>query len=444
MYEKGKTPVKLPFLMRLLMMGCCLTALLQSIHAAPVRAQEKQSSMRVHRVEPGAQWGADLSPNGQSVAVATLRKVVSEESQTEEVFIDVEVWDFRANKQLAKHTVAHRPASTAVTTEWGQVRYSSDGRLLLVYDGELLNVLQAADLDEITRIDLGLPSWPRDSQVVDLAMARDAPRQVAVLLSWGGGRGGALRLYDLQTGELRREWEWDHGYPELGARVAWRPDGRKLAVTLLPVVPGQKLHREEKTLQVMDADTGKVLISVNTGYLAGPVCFRENDQVLTATAEPAWTFLFGTHKIKVWSATTGHLLRELDSAPSGVRGSLELSANERILLGYVGSERSSTSFAATYPTEIIEQRFREWDLTTGRVVATSSRLLPHADKRAKLRLNAKGNLVLVYWEYPDKPLFIYEIASLPPQTSTAQKAAAGTGKTARPRQRPANAAAHLP
>ena len=364
--------------------------------------------MPLHTLSVLGQWGADISPYGRAVAVAKRRKDTSSTKQ-EEVYVEIEVWDFRTDKRLAQRALAHRPAVTPVTTEWGQVRYTSDGKKLLVYDGELLSVLKAADLDEIARIDLGLPAWPRDSQVVDMALARDFTRQVAVLLSWGGGRGGALRLYNLQTGKLDRQWEWDHGYPELGASVAWRPDGKKIAVTLLPVILGEKLPKDEPGLEVMDPETGEVLQRIHTGYLAGPLSFTSDDRLVAATAQPAWTLLAGTHKIKIWRASTGQLLREIESPPSGVRASLALSSNEKLLIGYVGSEKSATSLAALDPTRITEQKFREWDLATGRVVATSPKILPNPDKRAHLRLSAKGDLVLVFWEFPDKPALVYEI-----------------------------------
>ena len=399
----------LPITILALTLGICFVAPAHAQNARRARAPLKEKTMRVHSLRVAGQWGADISPDGNSVAVAVLRKVVAPETNNEEAFVDVEIWDFRATKRMAQRTLEHRPASAPVTAEWGQVRYSGDGRVLLVYDGELLSVLQADTLEEITRIDLGLPAWPRDSQVVDLAMPREAAREVAVLLSWGGGRGGAVRLYDLQTGALGRQWEFDHGYPELGARVAWKPDGRKLAVSLLPVVPGVQLPKDEKTLQVMDAESGKILARINTGYLAGPICFTADDKLVTATAESAWALVLGTHKIKIWNATSERLLREIESAPSGVRESLALSADGKRLLGYVGSEKATLNLSASDPTEILEQKFRLWDLPSGRIVTTSPKILPPADKRAQLRLNAKGDFVLVFWNSVDKPVLVYEI-----------------------------------
>ncbi len=374
---------------------------------APPAKAPAAKALRVHALQLPGQWGADLSPDGRTVAVAVLRKGASGGLDD---FVDAELWDFRARRRLAQRTLAHRPSISVTTAEWGHVRYTADGQVLLIYDGELLHVLKASTLDEITRIDLGLPSRPREAEVVDLAASRPPHRLVAVLVSRGGGRGGNLRVYSLQTGELRRSWEFDRGYPEFGGRVAWSPDGKRLGVTLLPVLPGQRLPKEEKNLEVLDAESGKPLARLNTGYLVGPVAFTADNRLLTATTNMAWTLPSGTHAIRIWDATTGRLVREISSAPNGVRSSLEISADGRRLVGYVGRERNEDFQRDPESTlGIFEQQFRLWELPSGRAVATSPPIQPNPPKRPQLRLSAKGDLVLVYWRFPDKPILVYEV-----------------------------------
>lgn len=378
--------------------------LLAQLEAPPAKP------VRVHALELTGQWGADISPDGRTVAVALLHKGIWGDYRREDLFVEAELWDFRAKRRLAHRTISHRPNIAVTTAEWGQVRYTTDGRVLLIYDGELLNVLKAETLEEITRIDLGLPAMPREAEVVDLAAPHDAHGQMAVLVSRGAGRGGAVRLYSLETGALRRTWEFEHGYPESGGHLAWRPDGKRLAVTLPPVPPGQRLPKDEKTLEVLDPDSGKILLRLNTGYLAGPVAYTADGKVLTSTAEMPWTLPSGTHAIKVWDASTGRLLREIQSPPTGVRGSMELSADGRRLVGYIGMENSANP---TQDPETIfgirEQRFRLWELPGGRTVVTSRPIEPNVAKRAQLRLSARGNFVLVFWKYSDKPVLVYEV-----------------------------------
>ncbi len=372
----------------------------------PARAQAERA-MHVHELQVRGQWGADLSPDGRTVAVCILRRA---SVGADQVFVDAEVWDVRAKKMLAKRTLSHRVNFTVTTAEWGQVRYTSDGQVLLIYDGELLHVVKAGNLDEIARIDLGLPSLPREAEVVGLVVPRNFNRWAAVLVSRGLGKGGSARVYDLQTGHLVRIWEIEKGYPEYGARMAWSPDGKRLAISLLPFLPGQrKLTKDDKNLEVVDVASGKILEQLNTGYLAGPVAYAGDSKLLTATAEMAWMLPAGSHSIKVWDLATGRMLRQIQAPPMGVRGSLEVSADGHRVLGYIGAEESAGPVGDPESSfDIFEQRFRIWALPSGRVLATSP-ALPKASKRAQLRTSAKGNAVLVYWKYPDNPILIYEV-----------------------------------
>src|SRR5713101_4070923 len=84
------------------------------------------------------------------------------------------------------------------------------------------------------------------------------------------------------------------------------------------------------------------------------------------------------------------------------------------------SQRSSSSFAADnasgrrgIPLKRVvldrEQRFRLWELPGGRTVVTSRPIEPNVAKRPQLRLSARGNFVLVFWKYGDKPLLVYQV-----------------------------------
>jgi len=375
-----------------------------------VRETPAAKSMRVHQLDLTGQWGADLSPDGRTVAVAILHKGLWGESRREDVIIEAELWDFRARRRLAQRVLSHRPNLAITSAEWGQVRYTGDGQVLLIYDGELLNVLKAKTLEEITRIDLGLPAMPREAEVVALAAPHDVRGAVAVLVAWGGGRGGAVRLYSLETGELKRSWEFDRGHPQYGAGLSWSADGKRLAVTLLPVLPGQRLPKDQKNLEVFDAESGKPAMRLNAGYSPGPVAFTTDNKLLTATAEMPWSQVSGPHGIRVWDAATGRLIREIQSIPTGVRGSLVVSADGRRVVGYIGDE--STAGPQRDPEGVFtirEQRFRLWEWPTGRVVATSPPVLPNPGKRAQLRTDSKGGLVLVFWKSADRPVLVYEI-----------------------------------
>ncbi len=399
--------------LRCLPLACALAALAAAASAHPAPPQHPKL-LRAQQLDLPGQWGADLSPDGRTVAVAIQRKTnpggTARENPSVDIFVDAEVWDVRTRQRLAHRSLAHRTLLDITTAEWGQVRYTGDGQALLIYDGELLHVLKVPSLEEITRIDLGLPTRPRQAQVVDLAVPRNSRRQAAVLVSHGSGQGGIVRVYNLETGALQRSWSFDRGYPEFGGRLAWSPDGSKLAVTLLPVLPTQRMPREEKNVAVFDPKSGNVLLRFNSGYMAGPVAFAADNRLLTATSEMPWLAASGTHTIKVWDAATGRLIRQIPSPANGVRSSLEVSADGRRILGYVGREAEQDFMPDPESTlAILEQQFRVWELSSGRVVATSPPIQPNPPKRPQLRLSAKGDFVLVFWRYSDKPLLVYEV-----------------------------------
>ncbi len=363
--------------------------------------------MQVYTLHVPGQWGADISPDGRIVAVAVQRK----DAASGETSVDAELWDFRRGTRERQRSLSRRPLIALTSAEWGQVRFTSDGKSLLIYDGELLHILRADTLEELRRVDLGLPAMPRVAQVLGLAVPRSGRRAFAVLSSQGSGRGGAVRVYDLTTGALRRNWEFASGYPEFGSQISWSPDGTKIALSLLPVLPGDSLPRMEKNLQVVNVDAGSVTSQWNTGYLAGPVVFAGDSAVATATSEMAWKMTSsGGHTVRVWDAASGRMLREIATAPSGVRGSLEVSSDGQRVVGYVGDERSDEpQLDAESTIGIREQRFRVWDLPAWRVVATSPAIQPNTPKRAQLRVSGKGTAVLVYWKFPEVPLLVYAL-----------------------------------
>ena len=395
-------------------LACMLSAMLFSGRAALGRAQTP-SAMPLHSLSVVGNWGADLSPDGRTVGVATLRRYPPPGASLPDEFVNVETWDFRAKRRLAQRLLAHRPIYTPMTSEWGQVRYTGDGRTLLVYDGELLHVLEASTLQEIKRIDLGLPPFPRADSVTDLAAPQSITGRAAMWFSRGGGHGGSVRVYDLQRGDLVRRWDFDRGYPEFGSHVAWSPNGKQLAVTLLPVMPGGAFSPSTTTLEILDVASGRELREIQTGYLPGALSYVGANRVVTATVEMPWKAPYRIQAIRFWDVSTGQMTGKIEMAPDGIRGSLAVSANDRCIVGYIGREYGESALTDPWATiSIIEQRFTVWDTQTGRVLATSPRIMPNIPKRPYLRLDAHGELALVFWSFPGSPILVYELPSSPP------------------------------
>lgn len=297
------------------------------------------------------------------------------------------------------------------------LRYSPDGRLLLTDDGaggvHLLE-LGSSQPGELRTIDLGLSAERPNFQPVDMEWSPDSKR-VAVLFSYVIFHQGVVRVYDISSGQL--QWERSFDGVEM-AHEAWSPDGRRLAVTLLT---GEKNTayppRPYPNLLVLDGDSGRTLLAVRTGDLAGPVCFAPDNAVLTAPLHfhPEGHDRWDREKVKVWDAATGTLLRQIASPGRNIHDHLELSQDGKVLLAYDGKEKSGFSVhALEIVFEVLDRRFELIDYKTGRVIATSPDLSKDECRNtlqvASFRLSPHGDRVLVYWPNSVCPPSVFEMS----------------------------------
>jgi hypothetical protein len=171
----------------------------------------------------------------------------------------------------------------------------------------------------------------------------------------------------------------------------------------------------ETTLAIFDVASGRELREISTGYLPGAVSYVGANRVVTATVDLPSRAPYNVQAIRFWDVSTGRMIEDIEMVPDGIRGNLAVSADARRIVGYIGREYGAG--ALTDPDGIIsigEQRFRVWEMQNGRVLATSPRLMPNIPKRPHLRLDARGELVLVFWSLHDSPILIYELSSSPP------------------------------
>lgn len=190
--------------------------------------------------------------------------------------------------------------------------------------------------------------------------------------------------------------------------LAWSLDGRKLAMTWSPTIPGDPRPRGVRNLLVLDADSSETIMGIDTGDVAGPVAFGANYTILTAALNPdADTAKKDT--IKIWDAATGKLLREIPNPPTGVHDRLECSADGTIVLGYIHLFKYNKS---SHDNDVIYQKFRLWDVSMGQVISTSPEILPvnlYGDP-PNFKLSLRGDLVLV-WRSSNSapPPVVYEL-----------------------------------
>lgn len=391
-----------------------------------VTGQEQQKAFRVYTLT--GEWGyyaAAFAPDDQHLAVIASKG--SSEERGLEITQEIQVWEFLHTKLAAEKVVTHQKVSPDVPYHshislWG---YTKSGSMILMVRSDHLVVLDSQTIGEIREIDLATGNWPKISHnspsfsfVKDVAVDKQGDR-ASMLMQWGAGEGGELRVYDLGSGDLVRKWDYDslrkndRNRDFGGADIS--ADGRKVAVSLIPFVLGEGvLHSSERNVFVLDVDSGSPVAAINTGYPAGDVRFAPTDPpvLLTVSADNFDRQRSPKDTIKVWEPVSGKLLREL-AAQEGVHFQVQVSSNGRIVMGYTGLEKFHGHWwlGQEEGGSVAYDRFSLWDLPTGNAIAPSPRIPPSESHRDFL-LSPSGRVVLIY---PDvaggRTLTFYELRS---------------------------------
>jgi WD40 repeat protein len=393
---------------------------------------EQQSPFHVYTVSSSG-WGyhaAAFSPDDRLLAAIASKGFEGKEGA--EITEEVQIWDFRSGKLIAEKVLSRRPASTVAQQhpDQGAALYGrthSGSELLLYRDGHLM-LLDAATLDQIRQIDLGKsdrPEFPPTSashSFMEEVTTDGNGNRAAVLLQWSTG-GGELRVYNLNSGDLIRKWAYqdlrgksDRSEDFGGADIS--PDGRQVAVSIIPFVFGEgELRASDRNVFVLDVDSGHTLASINTGYPAGEVRFAPVDppSLLTVSADNFDRSRSHNDTIKVWDLQNGKLLSELASPPEGVHFQLQVSSDGRIVMGYTGLETFAGHWWLLQEEYgfVAYNRFSLWDLKTGQIIASSPEIPPSQSHRQFL-LSPKGDVVLLYPESAGgTTLTFYEFGPVP-------------------------------
>lgn len=383
-------------------------------------ASAKERPFKLYRLDLGRVEAAALAPDGSQVAVIRTEGVLNSSAAGigPDPSGNLEVWDFRAGKLLFKkeriwdvegdrknETLRDITALTPRILE-----YTPDGHELVYSDGKVVHILDATDYHQVREF----PAMPRansqgdDWTVRTLVISPDGSR-IAVRSGDSGSGNFLLRVYDLDSGKMEREWRLSDGCFLCGTnRLSWSPDGKELAVTLLPLDTSENtLPPDVRNLYILDVGSGVQVRAINTGHPARGVAFASPDAVLTVSMNPA---LGPARKdtIRIWDVKTGELLREVSSPPDGVRAEVEVSADRRVALGYTHKARS-------YPgndLDVVEEGFRLWDSESWNAVFTSPHI-PNPNRMGGasicLAINRTGHIVMVWWDGIQTPIQIYEI-----------------------------------
>jgi WD40 repeat protein len=361
-----------------------------------------------------------IAPNDRQIAVdAVIASGQREDSPQRKFAEEIQIWEWQSGK-LTSRKVLDEQTSVRFSDYAASgrfVRYSDSGSWLIVCrgDGHLL-LMDAGTLNVVRDIDMEKTKWPVSTRASNAhSFVRDMEvdahaRHAAVLLSWNLSDGGELRVYDLALGNLIRKWTIPDGtrFSPYGA-ISLDQEGNRVALSVEPFIPGERtLRPDENNVVIYEVSSGRLVNSLNTGYLAGSVCLGANGTVLTVSGDNAHPDRNGKDTLKIWDVQTGKLLREIASPPEGIHYNLQISEDGRVAVAYDGLEKTKGFLERVNIT--VSQRLRMWDLTTGKVLATTPDLLPTVQGGSPhFRVSPKGDLIVIYAIGLSRPLSIFEI-----------------------------------
>jgi WD40 repeat protein len=365
------------------------------------------------------QWNVDgvhacaFTPDSNAVACLYWYDRVSSDSPWKAVYTaHLAIWDFRSG--VVQEKLKWEYNSNIQGDRWllapKYLEYSRDGRRLALFDGAAIHVLDTISYRESQRIAVDAPqeTFQNDRWATEgFSLAPDGSRAAVATSSTIGANGGFVRVYDLTTGQVVREWRLRDGVRYVTG-VALSDDGALVAASWLPIArssrPEAFIPVGAENVRVMEVKSGEKVAGMNTRYVAGPVLFGPGETLLTGSINKDRDG-YALDTIKVWDARTGRLLREIANPRAGVHYELDLSRDGRLLLGYTGTEKPVENFVLTDV-----QQFQLWDFASGQSTATSPPFGPTIPAlHPRMQLSPDGKSIVVWWDNGFAKPVVYQV-----------------------------------
>jgi WD40 repeat protein len=363
-----------------------------------------------HHHTPGGITAFDLSPDGKTLAVELAT------DEPDETYTDwVAVWDVESKRLVATKEVEHdEPKQTlsfsfsrdAVRTKlpepvpifWQSknIRFSPDGRKLLVLTGPSLVVLSFPELKVLYTFEDRVTEENIFTQMFIEGFAMAANR-LAILeqISHNSDQCCALKviLADLDNGKVLGQWGRSG---DMSQSIALSPDGKLLALTINPGWDGpKKIATGKYNVFIVKPETGETVRSINSGYAAGNAQFIGGGSRLMTV--PTNNMMETSDSVQVWDVDSGKLEQKFSYAKYGLRGGVASSSDGKLL-----------AMAAFWlnPTDVKLDRNSPrgganlllWTLTDGKLVYESKKLDQEYDMG--------GSPINMSWGFLQPPILV--------------------------------------
>jgi WD40 repeat protein len=359
---------------------------------------------------------ADISPDESFVIAELSRREPTNDPSAEKVSDLVQLWDFRNDKLVAENIlrvniIQKRKPLTYLRSEY--VRYSADGKIVIVYLDRFLYVLRADDMQEIRRISItgptaeartykgkhGTHAFSIDSEVTSLELS---PTQREVVVVWA--RGSSNSWIDVVDFDSAKQTVWDTRERGLGSMnpkaVGWTSDGGHLVVAVPNVFPCRR-PLDAPDVFVVDPVSGTIENKLSTGLLVGDIAVTADGRLFAVDYDCVGVFVDHDPKLTVFDLHTGKKVKELSGRGTGVRYAASASRNSNRLAAYTSIVKAGFDWGDMVPFDKdIDATFSVWNLSNYEVLVTSQNLPERTSGRFRvagqipLRMSPKGGFVV--------------------------------------------------
>lgn len=348
------------------------------------------TSVRTYSLH-GSINSADISPEETLIAVErTSERKVESVNVTQSTEI-LELWDFRADKLIASATLrgdeVERPKVHNMTDriEGSRfVRFTGDGRFIVVYIEPAITILRASDLTKVKSINADGPrTIDRTFDLKKLgphtvtyrASARAfeiSPSGTMLAILWTQEMfDGRIDVYDLAFGQRIATWRKPQGWASygLGHGLASSSDSVALFLAVPNSIPCMSPTGAPDVF-VFGAKNGAFTTSLTTGLLVGDIAVTPNGQLLAVDSNCVGVFANHHPALKVFDLKTDRHLRDVHAPPSGIRYSVSVSRDgERAVASTSGVRCKFDWGDMNCGSQTVEPRFTVWHLPEFSLVA---------------------------------------------------------------------------
>lgn len=332
----------------------------------------------------------DISPNGKRIAV------VFETWEGKGGGVWLGFWDIESSR-LISHIRLEGPDKNILVSaqETVDVRFSPDGSMVLVLTGSQLLSVNASSLDVIYSIKPKTThrEGVKPTFIRAFSNASDDSR-IAVLDVYHKvhSRSSIVRIFNTDSGSLSREWTFKGTLTD----ISLSPDGQNVLLVARSVTPGEEVPPGVKNVLLVDADTGKRLAGLHTGYLAKDAEFLTGGRsVITVSANVGEWVHFPTDTVKIWDIDSGELIKELTYRKDGIRGSIAVGSKTTLIAACSGHS-NVLELALDLSDVGGYNRLFVWDYVSGELIFVSPDITCGTERffyNSLVRMSADGQVV---------------------------------------------------